>query len=62
MAKKILVVDDKKELRDMLRQYLAQEGFDIVTAGDGQEALFVARQERPDLILLDLMMPEMGGY
>jgi DNA-binding response OmpR family regulator len=62
MAKKILIVDDKKELRDMLRQYLAQEGFDVVTAGDGQEALFIARQERPDLILLDLMMPEMGGY
>jgi DNA-binding response OmpR family regulator len=62
VTKKILVVDDKKELRDMLKQYLVQEGFDIVTASDGQEALFKARQERPDLILLDLMMPEMGGY
>ncbi len=62
MAKKILVVDDKKELRALLKQYLSQEGFEIVTANDGQEALFIARQEKPDLILLDLMMPEMGGY
>lgn len=62
MAKKILVVDDKKELRTMVKQYLVQEGFEVVTAGDGREALYVARQEKPDLIILDLMMPEMGGY
>ena len=62
MAKKILVVDDKKELRTLLEQYLTQEGFAVVTAGDGQQALFAARQEKPDLIILDLMMPEMGGY
>ena len=62
MSKKILVIDDKKELRTMLKQYLAQEGFEVVAASDGREALFIARQEKPDLILLDLMMPEMGGY
>ena len=62
MAKKILVVDDKRELRSLLKQYLTQEGFDVLLAEDGQKALFVARQEKPDLILLDLMMPEMGGY
>jgi two-component system alkaline phosphatase synthesis response regulator PhoP len=62
MAKKILVVDDKKELRALLKQYLSQEGFDIVQAEDGQQALYVLRQEKPDLIILDLMMPEMGGY
>ncbi|HJW89562.1 MAG TPA: response regulator transcription factor [Anaerolineales bacterium] len=62
MAKKILVVDDKPELRTLLKAYLAEEGFEVVLAGDGQEALFVARREKPDLILLDLMMPEMGGY
>ena len=39
-----------------------QEGFEVATAGDGREALFVARHEKPDLIVLDLMMPEMGGY
>jgi two-component system, OmpR family, alkaline phosphatase synthesis response regulator PhoP len=62
MAKKILVVDDKPELRTLLKSYLTQEGFDVVTANDGQEALFVARHEKPNLIILDLMMPEMGGY
>jgi two-component system, OmpR family, alkaline phosphatase synthesis response regulator PhoP len=62
MAKKILVVDDKLELRTLLKSYLTQEGFDVVTANDGQEALFVARHEKPNLIILDLMMPEMGGY
>jgi DNA-binding response OmpR family regulator len=62
MAKKILVVDDKAELRTLLKSYLTQEGFDVVTAADGQEGLFVARHEKPNLIILDLMMPEMGGY
>jgi DNA-binding response OmpR family regulator len=62
MSKKILVVDDKTELRTLLKSYLAGEGFEVATAGDGREALFVARHEKPDLIVLDLMMPEMGGY
>jgi DNA-binding response OmpR family regulator len=62
MSKKILVVDDKTELRTLLKSYLTGEGFEVVTAGDGREALFVARHEKPDLIVLDLMMPEMGGY
>ncbi len=62
MAKKILVVDDKKELRALLKEYLEQEGFTIVQAENGQQALFVARQEKPDLIILDLMMPEMSGF
>lgn len=62
MSKKILVVDDKKELRTLLKSYLTQEGFEVVLAKDGQEALYVARYEKPDLIILDIMMPEMGGY
>ncbi len=62
MAKKILVVDDKAELRTLLKSYLAQEGYEVTTAADGQEALYAARREKPDLILLDLMMPEMSGY
>ncbi len=57
-----MVVDDKSELRQLLKSYLTQEGFDVVTANDGQEALYVARHEKPNLIILDLMMPEMGGY
>ena len=62
MAKKILAVDDKQELRALLKSYLSQEGFEVVLASNGQEALYVARREKPDLILLDIMMPEMGGY
>ncbi len=62
MTQTILVVDDKKELRVMVQSYLEEESFRVVLASDGQEALFVARHERPDLIILDLMMPNMGGY
>src|SRR5512144_1565868 len=62
MTRKILVVDDKQELRTLLKSYLTQEGFEVVAASDGREALFVSRHEKPDLIILDLMMPEMGGY
>lgn len=62
MTKTILVVDDKPELRKLLKSYLTQEGFRVLEAANGQEALYVARREKPDLVLLDLMMPEMGGY
>lgn len=62
MAKTILVVDDTSSLRKMVQSYLSQEGFRVLTAADGQEALILARQEKPDLIILDLMMPEMGGF
>lgn len=62
MAQTILIVDDDRELRTLVQSYLAEEGFRTVTAANGREALFLARQEKPDLIILDLMMPEMGGY
>jgi DNA-binding response OmpR family regulator len=62
MNKTILVVDDKVNVRTLLREYLSEEGFHVVSASNGQEALYVARQEKPDLIILDIMMPEMGGY
>ncbi len=62
MTQTILVVDDDVELRRLVQSYLAQEGFRVVTAANGRNALFVAREEKPDLIILDLMMPEMGGY
>jgi len=62
MAKKILVIDDEERLRTMIKAYLTQEGFDVVTAGDGQEGLYVLRDQKPDLIILDLMMPNMDGY
>src|SRR5574339_1294976 len=62
MTQTILVVDDEKKLRDLIRVYLEQEDYRVVEAGHGREALYVARYEKPDLIILDLMMPELGGY
>lgn len=62
MNETILVVDDEERLVSLVRAYLAQEGFHVVTARDGREALFAARQAKPDLIILDLMMPEMDGW
>lgn len=62
MSKTILIVDDEERLVSLVRAYLEQEGFQVVTARDGREALFVARQAHPNLIVLDLMMPEMDGY
>jgi len=62
MPKKILVVDDKANIRTMISDYLSEENFQVVSAENGQQALSVARQESPDLILLDIMMPRMDGY
>jgi DNA-binding response OmpR family regulator len=62
MAKTIMLVDDEPRLVSLVEAYLTQEGFRVVTAGDGRQALFLARQEKPDLIVLDIMMPEMDGY
>ncbi len=62
MTKTILVVDDNASVRTLVREYLSEQGLRVVTADNGQNALFTARQEKPDLILLDIMMPEMDGY
>jgi DNA-binding response OmpR family regulator len=62
MSKTILVVDDEKRILSLLKAYLEGQGFGVATAGNGRDALFIARQEKPDLIILDLMMPEMDGY
>lgn len=62
MAKTIMVVDDEKRLVSLVESYLNQEGYRVVTAFNGREALSVARSEKPDLIILDLMMPEMDGH
>lgn len=61
MTKTVLVVDDEARLVNLVKAYLEQSGFRVVTAKNGRDALFVARQEKPDLILLDIMMPEMDG-
>ena len=61
MARTILVVDDEPTQREMLAEALEAEGFTIVTAADGRAALLKFRETRPDLILLDLMLPELSG-
>ncbi len=60
--KTILIVDDKLSAQRLVADYLAENGFRTVTASNGREALYVARHEKPDLVLLDIMMPEMDGY
>ncbi len=62
MAKRILVVDDERRLVQVVRGYLEEAGFEVVTANNGREALFVAREQQPNLIILDLMMPELDGW
>jgi len=62
IMKKILVVDDKSNVRTLVREYLTEQGFLVATAENGQMALYAARHEKPDLILLDIMMPEMDGF
>ena len=61
MARTILVVDDETTLRETLVEALETEGFRVVAAADGREALTKFRAERPDLVLLDLMLPELSG-
>lgn len=62
MAYKILVVDDEPDVVALIETTLKGEGFDVVTAYDGITALDVCNTEKPDLILLDIMMPLMSGY
>jgi DNA-binding response OmpR family regulator len=58
----ILLVDDERHILNLLRAYLEEAGYRAVTAPDGRQALFAARHEKPDLVILDLMMPEMDGW
>ena len=62
MAKKILVVDDKPYLVDLMASRLKANGYEVVTATNGREGLEKAKEETPDLILLDIAMPDMDGY
>lgn len=62
MAKRILVVDDETYIVEILTFNLQREGYEVLTAANGREGLALARTEKPDLILLDIMMPEMDGF
>ena len=59
---KILLVEDDKSLREIYGVRLLAEGYDIVSAGDGEEALTMAIKERPNLIVSDVMMPKISGF
>ncbi|MDF1513971.1 MAG: response regulator transcription factor [Anaerolineae bacterium] len=61
MAQKIMVVDDEIQIVRVVRSYLEQANYDVITASNGQDALFLAREEKPDLVVLDIAMPKMDG-
>ncbi|MQA73137.1 MAG: response regulator [Solirubrobacterales bacterium] len=61
-GKLILVADDDDDVRDLVAFRLKRAGFAVIEAGDGREALEAARERRPDLCLLDVMMPSLDGY
>jgi DNA-binding response OmpR family regulator len=61
-SKKILVVDDEVDLAETLRFPLEMEGFTVLVSHNGEDGLHQARKEKPDLILLDLMLPKLDGY
>jgi len=61
MPRTILVVEDEKEIRDLLAHYLRKEGFSTVLASDGEAAILKARKEKPDLVLLDILLPKADG-
>jgi DNA-binding response OmpR family regulator len=62
MSETILVIDDHLSTRTLIADYLLESGYQVVTAADGVEGLSAARRERPALILLDVMMPELDGF
>ena len=62
MAQKILVIEDDKFLRELISQKLIQEGYKIVEAMDGEKGLEAIKKEKPDLILLDLILPGIDGF
>lgn len=61
-GEKVLVVDDQAEIVELLEESFRLRGYEVISAKDGQEALAKVYQERPDLILLDIMMPMFDGY
>lgn len=62
MSNSILIVDDEKKIRDLISFRLEYKGYQVANAGDGGEALEKIKNDKPDLIVLDIMMPDMTGY
>jgi two-component system alkaline phosphatase synthesis response regulator PhoP len=61
VSQTVLVVEDEPQMAAVVREYLAKAGFRVLTATDGRMGLLTAQQEKPDLVILDLMLPEMDG-
>jgi len=62
MSKRILVVEDTEDNRQIIRDLLSSVGYELIEAADGAEGVALAQQERPDLILMDIQLPEIDGY
>ncbi len=62
MAKRVLIVDDEPDIVEVLKQRLLGAGYEVMVAEDGFKGLEMARNEKPDLIILDLMLPKVEGY
>lgn len=62
MKETVLIVDDHQSVRTLVADYLGEQGYRVLTASDGNEGLIVARRARPDLVLLDVMMPGLDGF
>jgi len=62
MAKKILIIEDEKIICDLLERKLTREGYSVVIATNGIDGLIKMREDRPDIVLLDIIMPKMGGF
>jgi DNA-binding response OmpR family regulator len=62
MAKKILIIEDEDIIVDLLQRKLTEEGYDVSVARDGVEGLSKMREAKPDLVLLDIIMPKKGGF
>lgn len=61
-GKKILIIDDDPHLVDMMQMRLESEGYTVIKAFDGEEGLYLAKRENPDMVILDVLMPRMDGY
>ena len=62
MAKKILIVDDELDTLKVLENRFKKEGYDVITAADGMSCITQAKKEKPDLILLDIVLPDISGF
>jgi DNA-binding response OmpR family regulator len=62
MSRKVLIVDDEEKVRELVRETLEDEDYDLYEAQNGEDALNKAREVKPDLVILDLMMPDLWGY